>query len=305
MGRPRRQRLTERLAAVLVVRYADALAGWNGGNDEAFRLKLRDLRHFNQDLAVLRRYNQSAARLKMEQMPFYREEQQRAEAAASARKQSVAGARAYDERLARRRRETAAALMSTSATSAPPASPTPSFPASVEATSPAHAADQPAADQSNARNCDAGKCMAVDATALAAGMIRADFLIKSADSLRQGLTVIEEKCIHPFNLADRRSVQEAYASGVATVNRVSKEAGLLHTELPDLAGVDRLNAAIEALQREYPRMKSNLFRGFTAGVAGGIQQLRNAACNLHADLKRKTAIGASHAPGSPDPATSL
>ena len=39
---------TERLAAVLVVRYADALARWNGGDDEAFRLKLRDLRRFNQ-----------------------------------------------------------------------------------------------------------------------------------------------------------------------------------------------------------------------------------------------------------------
>ena len=46
---------TERLAAVVVVRYADALAGWKGGDDEAFRLKLRDLRRFNQDLAVLRR----------------------------------------------------------------------------------------------------------------------------------------------------------------------------------------------------------------------------------------------------------
>ena len=39
---------TERLAAVLVVRYANTLAGWNGGDDEAFRLKLRDLRRFNQ-----------------------------------------------------------------------------------------------------------------------------------------------------------------------------------------------------------------------------------------------------------------
>jgi hypothetical protein len=108
---------TERLAAVLVVRYADALAGWNGGDDEAFRLKLRDLRHFNQDLAVLRRYNQSAARLKMDQMPFYQKEKRRAEAAESARKQSEAGARSYDERVAQRHREAGA----TSATSAPAA----------------------------------------------------------------------------------------------------------------------------------------------------------------------------------------
>ena len=116
---------TERLAAVVVVRYADALAGGNGGGDEAFRLKLRDLRHFNQDLAVLRRYNQSAARLKMERMPFYREEKRHAEAAASARKQSEAGARAYDERVAQRRQEAEAAqkvASAVSATSVPSAS---------------------------------------------------------------------------------------------------------------------------------------------------------------------------------------
>jgi hypothetical protein len=124
---------TERLAAVLVVRYADALAGWNGGDDESFRLRLRDLRRFNQDLALLRRYNQSAARLKMEQMPLYREEQQRAEAAASARKQSAAGPRAYDERVAQRRREVAPAQMLASATSAPVA---------IAVASLAHAADR-------------------------------------------------------------------------------------------------------------------------------------------------------------------
>jgi hypothetical protein len=112
---------TERLAAVLVVRYADALAAWNGGDDEAFRLKLRDLRRFNQDLAVLRRYNQSAARLKMEQMHFYREEQQRAGHGAPSRKQSAAGARADGERLARRRREAEAAQTLTPMASAPTA----------------------------------------------------------------------------------------------------------------------------------------------------------------------------------------
>ena len=140
---------TERLAAVVVVRYADALAGWNDGDDEAFRLKLRDLRHFNQDLAVLRRYNQSAARLKMEQMPFYREEQRRAEAADSARRQSEAGARAYDERVSQRRREAEAAqkiASATPATSAPSAASMPSAPLMPVAASPTQAAARTGAD---------------------------------------------------------------------------------------------------------------------------------------------------------------
>jgi hypothetical protein len=140
---------TERLAAVVVVRYADALAGWNGGDDEAFRLKLRDLRHFNQDLAVLRRYNQTAARLKMEQMPFYREEQRRAEAAASAQRQSEAGARAYDERQAQRRREAEAAQKLASAastTSAPVACSMPSAPLRPVAASPTQATARAGAD---------------------------------------------------------------------------------------------------------------------------------------------------------------
>ena len=140
---------TERLAAVLVVRYADALARWNGGDDEAFRLKLRDLRHFNQDLAVLRRYNQSAARLKMEQMPFYQEQQRRAEAAASARRQSEAGARAYDERVAQRRREAEVAqkvATAASATSAPSAASMPSAPLMPVAASPTQAAARTGAD---------------------------------------------------------------------------------------------------------------------------------------------------------------
>ena len=94
---------TERLAAVLVVRYADALAGWNGGDDEAFRLKLRDLRHFNQDLAVLRRYNQTAARLKMQQLAFHQKAKQRTEAMASPREHSEVSTPAPDERFARRR----------------------------------------------------------------------------------------------------------------------------------------------------------------------------------------------------------
>jgi hypothetical protein len=145
---------TERLAAVLVVRYANALAGWNGGDDEAFRLKLRDLRRFNQDLAVLRRYNQTAARLKMEQMPLYQKENKRAEAAASAKRQSEAGARAYDERLTQRRREAEAALTLASAASAVTASPAASASVVATASLPANTANRTAADLSVAAVVD-------------------------------------------------------------------------------------------------------------------------------------------------------
>jgi len=53
----------------------NALPGWDGTEDQAFDAKLRVLTKFNQNLAILRRTNHSAARLKMEQAPFEREEQ--------------------------------------------------------------------------------------------------------------------------------------------------------------------------------------------------------------------------------------
>ena len=329
---------TERLAAVLVVRYADALAGWNGGDDEAFRLKLRDLRRFNQDLAVLRRYNQSAARLKMEQMPFYQEEKQRAEAAAEARKKSEAGARADDERLAQRRREAEAAQTVARATAAASA---PSATAAV-AESPAHAADGTTADQGVAcvaavvrdtgspvpdedlakscapevppmvpapgfvpvpdrgsAECDAGKNMAVGATTLAAGLIRTNLVVEFANSLSNALTIIKEKSVNAYDLKDRRAVQSAYAGSVATVNRLVQEAGLLRAELPGFAGVDRVYAAVEMLQREYLRMKVNLFQGCSATIAVGIPQLRDAAGELRENLQRKAANAASLAVRTP------
>jgi len=373
---------TERLAAVLVVRYADALAGWNGGDDEAFRLKLRDLRRFNQDLTVLRRYNQSAARLKIQQQSFYQKEKQRTEATASPRKPSETGACAHDERVAQRRREAAAAqtlAAPVSIASAPPAFPAPSAamvaspanaadrtaadqsvaavaacvgvtalpqadrtglssgqelptrdaangtPASVQpsaqpefgsnqvkpmatefpticgrspttdfprgavatvAPAPASAADQPVAGQGNAGKCAADGTMLVGAATLAAGLVRANLVLEFANSLSNSLKVIKEKCVNAYDLKDRRAVQSAYAGSVATVNRLVQEAGLLRAELPGFAGVDRVYAAVEMLQREYLRMKANLFQGCSATIAVGIPRLRDAACELRENLQR-------------------
>jgi len=45
------------------------------------------------------------------------------------------------------------------------------------------------------------------------------------------------------------------------------------------------------LQLEYPRMKSNLFQGCWTAIAVGIQQMRDAACDLRETLQRKIATG--------------
>jgi hypothetical protein len=311
---------TERLAAVVVVRYADALAGWKGGDDEAFRLKLRDLRRFNQDLAVLRRYNQTAARLKMEQMLFYREEQQRAEAAASARRQSEAGARAYDERAAQRRRETEAAQMLASATPAPAVIAEASLGRAADRTAPAGIppSAQPQFGSNQVKqmasefraSCDRSPATdspvsglgpvtvapapaaAQPSAAMAASLIRVNLVIKFADSLRQASKVIETRSSHALNLKDRRAVQEAYAGSVATVIRLGREAGCLRSKLPGFAGVDRVSTAIEVLQREYLSLKSKLFQGFPSALTTGIQQLRDTAYELSESLQQQPAPGA-------------
>jgi hypothetical protein len=135
----------ERLAAVLLVRYADALAGWNGGDDEAFRLKLRDLRRFNQDLAVLRRYNQTAARLKMEQMRLFQAEGQRPTARTSTRKPSTAGAHAGDDRFAPTAGSVACSAPAGFATSTTSPASSPPGPGAVVA-APANAAVRSATD---------------------------------------------------------------------------------------------------------------------------------------------------------------
>ena len=348
---------TERLAAVVVMRYADALAAWNGGDDEAFRLKLRDLRRFNQDLAVLRRYNQTAARLKMEQMAFYRGEKERAEAAAPARKPSQSGAHAGEEQVTHRRREAAAPLAVTPASSVSAATVTvlpakatdqtaadlsvatvavnpapsqtdrldlpsgnelpnrgsvgsnqvkpitpecrPSIDRSPATDSPTNGvtpevvACETASDQSHTGTCEAGKRMEFGPAALAAGLNRANFVVELAKSLSHALMLIKEKSVNAYDLKDRRAVQSAYAGSVATINRLGQEAGWLRAELPGFAGVDRVYAAVEMLQREYLRMKANLFQGCSATIAVGIPRLRDAACELREALQREAATAAS------------
>jgi hypothetical protein len=66
-------RLTDHLATVLAVRYASALAGWNGEVTEEFRRKLRALRGMCQDIMELRRSDHSGARVKIEQERLRRE----------------------------------------------------------------------------------------------------------------------------------------------------------------------------------------------------------------------------------------
>ena len=161
------------------------------------------------------------------------------------------------------------------------------------APAPASAADQPAAGQGNARNCDAAKTMLVGAATLAAGLTKTGLVLEFADSLSNALTVIKEKSVHASDLKERRAVQSAYAGSVATVNRLGKEAGLLRAELPGFAGVDRVYTAVEVLQREYLRMKSNLFQGCSATIAVGIPRLREAACELREALQRAAATPAA------------
>jgi len=52
-------------------------------------------------------------------------------------------------------------------------------------------------------------------------------------------------------------------------------------------------AAVEMLQREYLRMKANLFQGCSATIAVGIPRLRDAACELREALQREAATAAS------------
>lgn len=67
--------LTDHLATVLAVRYASALAGWNGEVTDEFRRKLRALRGLCQDIVELRRGDHSGARLKMERERLAREQE--------------------------------------------------------------------------------------------------------------------------------------------------------------------------------------------------------------------------------------
>jgi hypothetical protein len=66
-------KLTDHLATVLAVRYASALAGWDGEVTEELRKELRALHGVCQDVVELRRGDHSGARLQMEQERLGRE----------------------------------------------------------------------------------------------------------------------------------------------------------------------------------------------------------------------------------------
>jgi len=78
-------KLLDGLATALSIRYATTLANWDGVDGEAIRGQLRILRSFSQDIIALRRSQQGAARLKIDQIPFDREEKKLADAAAQAK----------------------------------------------------------------------------------------------------------------------------------------------------------------------------------------------------------------------------
>ena len=95
--------LAEQLAAVIAGKFASLLAGWDGTEDKAFDAKLRVLTKFNQNLAILRRTNHSAARLRMEQAPFEREEQRLVAEAAREEERSEVRRQVFEQMLARKR----------------------------------------------------------------------------------------------------------------------------------------------------------------------------------------------------------
>jgi len=84
--------LIDQLATALAGRYAAVAASWDGTDNEAIRAQLRILRQFAKDLEVLRRGSQSAARLKMAQAAFEREEKKFAEIVAFEQKWNPSGA---------------------------------------------------------------------------------------------------------------------------------------------------------------------------------------------------------------------
>jgi hypothetical protein len=84
--------LIDQLATALAGRYAAVAASWDGTDNEAIRAQLRILRQFAKDLEVLRRGSQSAARLKMAQAAFEREEKKFAEIVAYEQKWNPLGA---------------------------------------------------------------------------------------------------------------------------------------------------------------------------------------------------------------------
>jgi len=62
--------LTEHLSLVVAARYAQLLRGWNGEADEGFMKQLKALRMLCQDVSVLRRGDQRAGRLELQEKQF-------------------------------------------------------------------------------------------------------------------------------------------------------------------------------------------------------------------------------------------
>jgi hypothetical protein len=122
--------LAEHLAAVIAGKFASLLAGWDGTEDLAFDAKLRVLTKFNQNLAVLRRANHSATRLRMEQAPFEREEQRLAAAAAYEAERSKERQQVFEQMMARKRAADQLAAETSAAAAHPETRPTSSARAS-------------------------------------------------------------------------------------------------------------------------------------------------------------------------------
>ena len=122
--------LAEHLAAVIAGKFASLLAGWDGTEDKAFDAKLRVLTKFNQNLAVLRRANHSATRLRMEQAPFEREEQRLAAAAAYEAERSKERQQVFEQMMARKRAADQLAAETSAAAAHPETRPTSSARAS-------------------------------------------------------------------------------------------------------------------------------------------------------------------------------
>jgi hypothetical protein len=78
-------RLLDGMATAVAVRFATTIASWDGTDNEAIRGQLRILRSFSQAIIALRRSHQGAVRLKIDQIPFDREEKKLADAAAQAK----------------------------------------------------------------------------------------------------------------------------------------------------------------------------------------------------------------------------
>jgi hypothetical protein len=129
-------KLTENMAAMLVVRHAAVLARWDGGDSEVMRTQLRILHGLTRDLVALRRIIQSPARPKSEPASRPRNEIETAGAVPDELVRNVERGRGCDDLLAKHRQ-----------------SPAPR-PTTTAAVTPANAADQGVAHNTLASRTD-------------------------------------------------------------------------------------------------------------------------------------------------------